>query len=195
MTPKDILKITLNLVIIYVVGGFILAGVYSQTSPIIFRNAVLEKEAALKKLIPEADRIDKLGDWTIHEKHAEYFIAKKDDKPVGYIIQSFGKGYSSYINTLIAVDTDFTIRNISILGQAETPGLGDGIETDDFKNQFRGKDIDHLSVVKTGSDGYIEALSGATITTRAVAEDAVKNSLVFLTEKIKDEKGEDGGDR
>jgi electron transport complex protein RnfG len=136
MTVKDILKITLNLVSIYLIGGFILAMVYAKTSPIMYRNAVLEKETALKNLMPAADKIDKIGDWSIHEKHAEYFVARKGDAIIGYIIQSFGKGYSSYINTLIAVDKDFRVQRISILGHAETPGLGDEIEAEGFKKQF-----------------------------------------------------------
>jgi Na+-translocating ferredoxin:NAD+ oxidoreductase subunit G len=152
-----------------------------------FRNAVIEKETALKKLMPEADRIEKVGDWTIHEKHAEYYIAEKDGQPIGYIIQSFGKGYSSYINTLIAVDTEFTIKKIDILGHAETPGLGDEIESASFQDQFKGKDPDHLTVLKTDTTEYIQAISGATISSRAVAEDAVKNSLDFLRKTIQGE--------
>jgi Na+-translocating ferredoxin:NAD+ oxidoreductase subunit G len=187
MTAKDIIKITLNLVIIYIIGGIILAGVYAKTSPIMFRNAVIEKETALKKLMPDADRIEKIGDWTIHEKHAEYFIAEKDGKPIGYIIQSFGKGYSSYINTLVAVDTEFRIKKIGILGHAETPGLGDEIEADSFQSQFTGKDPEHMKVLKTDTTEYIQAISGATISSRAVAEDAVKNSLNFLRKTIQGE--------
>ena len=192
MTGKDILKITLNLVVIYLIGGFILAIVYAKTSPIMYRNAVLEKERALKKLMPDADRIEKMGDWTIHEKHAEYFVAKKGGAVIGYIVQSFGKGYSSYIDALIAVDTDFKVRSIGILGHAETPGLGDEIETEGFKRQFAGKDLDHLKVVKTETTEYVQAISGATISSRAVTEDAVKNGVAFLVRVIR-EKGADNG--
>jgi len=190
VTAKDILKITLNLVIIYLIGGIILAAVYAKTSPIMYRNAVLEKETALKKLMPEADRIEKIGDWTIHDKHAEYFIARKNNATAGYIIQSFGKGYSSYINMLIAVDTEFRIQKISILGHAETPGLGDEIEADSFKNQFMGKDPEHMKVLKTETTEYVQAISGATISSRAVAEDAVKNGMDFLKKTMQ---GEDRG--
>lgn len=185
MTAKDILKITLNLVAIYLAGGLILAFVYAKTSPIMYRNAVVEKENALKMLMPEADVIIKSGDWTIHDKHAEYFVAKKDDAVTGYIIQSFGKGYSSYINTLIAVDKDFTVRKINILGHAETPGLGDEIEAESFLNQFIGKGPDHLKIVKTETAVDIQAISGATISSRAVAEDAVKSGVDFLIQRIK----------
>ena len=184
MTVKDIIKITLNLVVIYLIGGLILAVVYARTSPIMFKNAVIEKEAALKKLMPDADKIEKIGDWSIHEKHSEYFVAKKGDKIIGYIIQSFGKGYSSYINTLIAVDKDFRVQRINVLGHAETPGLGDEIETDSFKNQFKDKDVEHLKVLKTETTEYIQAISGATISSRAVTEDAVKNGVDFLRKAI-----------
>lgn len=185
MTAKDIVKIALNLVVIYVTGGLILAAVYAKTSPIMYRNAEEQKKQALKELIPDADKIEKLGDWNIHEKHAEYFIAKKGEETIGYIVQSFGKGYSSYINTLIAVDKDFRVQKINVLGHAETPGLGDEIETDSFKGQFRGKDMDHLKVLKTETTEYIQAISGATISTRAVSEDAVRNGVKFLMEKVR----------
>ncbi|MEW6570731.1 MAG: RnfABCDGE type electron transport complex subunit G [Nitrospirota bacterium] len=185
MTSKDILKITLTLVLIYVIGGIILAAVYAKTAPIIYRNAVLEKERALRELMPEADEIIKAGEWIIHDKQAEYFLVKKGGKNIGYIIQSFGKGYSSYINTLIAVDTDFTIRSINIINHAETPGLGDEIEAESFRNRFTGKDANHLKVVKTETQEHIEAISGATISTKAVAEDAVKNGIDFLIKSLK----------
>jgi len=186
MTGKDIIKITLNLVVVYLIGGLILAVVYAKTSPIMFQNNKIAKEKALKELMPEADKIEKAGDWTIHEKHAEYFIAKKGDETIGYIIQSFGKGYSSYIDTLISVDKDFKVKKMNILHHAETPGLGDEIEADSFKNQFKDKDLEHLKVLKTETTEFVQAISGATISSRAVTEDAVKNSVSFLIKTIKE---------
>ena len=185
MTGKDILKITINLVIVYLIGGFILAFVYANASPKIFKNNEKAEQDALKLLIPGAD-FTKLGDWTIHDKHAKYFEAKKNGETAGYVIQSFGKGYSSYINTFIAVDKNFIVQKINILGHGETPGLGDEIETDSFKDQFKGKDVDHLKVLKTDTTEYIQAISGATISTRAVSEDAVKNGVAFLIKTIKE---------
>ena len=189
MSVKDIIKITVNLIVVYLAGGLILALVYAKTSPVMYQNAIVEKERALKKLMPEADRIEKLGDWTIHDKHAEYYEAKKGNTVIGYLIQSYGKGYSSYINTLIAVDKDFKVLRISILGHAETPGLGDEIESDSFMDQFAGKDSEHLRVLKSEAGGNIQAISGATISSRAVAEDAVRNGVDFLKKALQ-EKGE-----
>ncbi len=186
MTGKDILKVTLNLVIVYLIGGFILAFVFANTSPRVFKNNEEAEKKALKKLMPDADTNEKLGDWTIHDKHAKYFISKKGGETIGYVIQSFGKGYSSYINTFIATDKDFTVQKIDILGHGETPGLGDEIETDWFKNQFKGKSIEHLKVIKGDTKEDIQAISGATISTRAVSEDAVKNGVAFLIKTVKE---------
>ncbi|PKL51529.1 MAG: RnfABCDGE type electron transport complex subunit G [Nitrospira bacterium HGW-Nitrospira-1] len=186
MTGKDIIKITLNLVIIYVIGGLILALVYAKASPVIFKNNEKAKQQALKQLMPDADDIKKAGDWAPHEKHAEYFIAKKSDETIGYVVQSFGKGYSSYIDTLIAVDRDFKVQKINILHHGETPGLGDEIEAESFKGQFKDKDLGHLKVMKTETTEYIQAISGATISSRAVTEDAVKNGVDFLIKTVKE---------
>ncbi len=187
MTFKDILKMTMNLMVLYIAGGVLIAAVYATSSPIIFLNKKIEKEKALKKMIPEADKVpEKLGDWHPHEKHAEYFKAHKGDELIGYIVQTFGKGYSSYINILFSVDNDFIVKKIHILGHAETPGLGDEIELDYFKNQFVGKDMDHLKVVKAETKEYIQAITGATISTRAVSEDGIRNGLKFLKETLKE---------
>jgi len=183
MTGKDIVKVTLNLVIVYLIGGFILAFVYANASPRVFKNNEEAEKKALKELVPDADANEK-HDWSIHDKHAKYFIMKKGGDTIGYVIQSFGKGYSSYINTFIATDKDFKVQKINILGHGETPGLGDEIETDWFKNQFKDKSIEHLKVIKGETKEDIQAISGATISSRAVTEDAVKNGVAFLIKTV-----------
>ncbi len=204
MRPIDMMKITFNLVVVYIIGGLLIAFVYSKASPVIYRKAQEEKQAALKTMAPEADIIEKLGDWEPHEKHAEYYIAKKcgelkvemvkDEKTgqerevkecingtgIGYIVESYGKGYSSYINVLVAVDNDYVVSKVNVLSHAETPGLGDEIERDYFLNQFTGKTVEHLVVVKRETEKDIQAITGATISSRAVAEDAVKKGVLMI---------------
>lgn len=197
MTGMDMFKIVINLVIIYAVGGLILATVYAKTSPIIFKKAKQEKEEALKKMI-EADSIKPMGEWYPYaRKHAEYYEAKTEDKTVGYIIETFGKGYSSYINILVSVNTDLVVQKINVLHHGETPGLGDEIEKDEFKDQFKGKTTETLKVVKDGDLTYVQAISGATISSRAVTEAGVKPGVQMLSDvlsgKIQAETGEHGG--
>ncbi len=185
MTGKDIVKITINLVVVYLIGGLILSLMYAWAAPQIYKNNEETEKKALKELIPDADSIYTIGEWEPHEKHANYFVAKKNGQVIGYIVQSFGKGYSSFINTFIAVDTNFTVQKIKVLSHNETPGLGDGIEEKGFQGQFKGKTIDHLKVIKGETKDDIQAISGATISSRAVTEDAVKNGVDFLMKTLK----------
>ena len=219
MTAKDMVKITINLIVIYVIGGLILAYVYAKASPIMFIKAKEEKEAALRTMMPDADKIEAIGKWEPHHKHAEYYAAEKcgevklksvkDEKTgemkeekecinpqnIGYVVEGFGKGYSSYINILVSVDKDFTVKKINILHHAETPGLGDEIEKDYFLKRFEGKTIDTLVVIKGETADKVEAISGATISSRAVTEDGVKNGVKMLKEKLsggeKEQQGEE----
>jgi electron transport complex protein RnfG len=211
MTAIDMIKITVNLVVIYLVGGLVMTVVYYKTSPILFKKIEEEKQAALKTMITGADDIVKLGDWHPHEKHAEYYAAKKcgevkvrevtDEKTgeiveekeciypedIGYIVEGYGKGYSSYIHMLASVDKDFLLKKVSILGHGETPGLGDEIEEDYFLGQFEGKGVDNLIVIKSETAEQIQAITGATISSRAVTEDGVKNGVEMLQEKLSGE--------
>lgn len=184
ITGKDIAKIALRLVVIYLTGGLILAFVYAKAAPVIYMKQKEEKEAALKQMLPEADRIEELGTWKPYGRSAGYYIARKAGEEIGYIAEGFGKGYSSYINVLVSVDKNFIIKKVAILSHAETPGLGDEIERDYFLNQFRDKGIDALVLVKAKTEDKIEAISGVTISCRAVTEDGVKKAVKMLMDKF-----------
>ncbi|MDP2166968.1 MAG: RnfABCDGE type electron transport complex subunit G [Thermodesulfovibrionales bacterium] len=179
MTAKDMIKVAINLVVIYLAGGLLLAFVYANTSPVIFKKIKQETEEALKKLMPEAGSIAEAGKWEPLHKHAAYYEAKTGDDVIGYVAETYGKGYSSYIHILVASDKEFHVKKIKVLGHAETPGLGDEIEKDYFVNQYDGKDIDHLLVLKTETTDMIQAISGATISSRAVTQ-GVKDGLAFI---------------
>jgi electron transport complex protein RnfG len=215
MTTKDMAKITVNLVVIYLLGGLLIAFVYAKTSPIMFIKAKEEKEAALKTMMPEAQHIVMLGEWHPHEKDAEYYAAQKcgelkttsvkdektgktkevqeciDPVDIGYIVESYGKGYSSYIELLASVDKNFTVQKVSILHHAETPGLGDEIVQPYFLKRFEGKSLNNLVVIKGETPDKVEAISGATISSRAVTEDGVRNGVKMLEEKLSGAGGEE----
>lgn len=208
MTVKEMVKITLNLVVIYLIGGLILAVVYGITSPIKFQKEKAELEAALLTMMPDADRIEELGKWEPHHKHAKYYVGQKcaelklkmvtDPKTeeekeekecigpedTGYIVESYGKGYSSYIHILTSVDKNFVLKKIKIQGHGETPGLGDEIEKDYFLDQFAGKSSDKLVVIKGETEDKIQAITGATISSRGVTEDGVRKGVEMLEEKL-----------
>lgn len=187
MTGKDIAKITFNLVAIYFVGGLLMAIAFAMTSPVIFKKEKAEKEATLKAMFPQAAKAPEiLSEWKPYGKKSELFKAEDANGPIGYIIETYGKGYSSYIHVFAAVDKDMKVQKIDILSHAETPGLGDEILSDDFKGRFIGKDLDHLKVIKGESDeakANVQAITGATISSRAVTN-GVKDGLAELKNKL-----------
>lgn len=180
---KDTLKITLSLVLIFIGAGLIMGVTYKYTSPLRFKAEKKEKEEALRQMAPDAtDPIVAAGNWTVHEKKFEYFRATAEAKPVAYIASTAGKGYSSYIQMLVSLDTDLRIRDVKILHHAETPGLGDQVEEKSFLGQFKGKSLPNIKLIKGETTENIQAISGATISSRAVTN-GVKDAVQTLVDK------------
>ncbi len=188
MNPKDILKITINLTIVCVLAGIILASTYAKTEPVKVRAEEREKQLALKSLLPEADKISEIGKVQLIEGKPEgdIYAGDKSGQTIGYVTDAIGKGYSSFIKMLVAVDPQYRIKAIDILSHGETPGLGDGITERWFQDQFKGKTVDQLEVVKVETKDKIQALSGATISSRGVTN-GVKDAIIKLEGKLKEE--------
>lgn len=180
---NDILKVTINLVLICAAAGVILSATWALTDPVKVARENEERELALKGLLPAATSIKPVKDVEIAGKDGIIYKALNGDKTEGYIVLSYGKGYSSFIKLLVAVDADMKVTGIDVLGHAETPGLGDQIETDQFKGQFKGKGIDNLVVVKGETANDIQAISGATISSRGVTR-GVKEAVETLKKEM-----------
>ena len=78
---KEMLKITITLIVIFVAAGIIMAGVFAKTAPIMAEAQKKEKEEALKLLMPDAEAIKEAGKWDPFGKHAEYYEARKATRP------------------------------------------------------------------------------------------------------------------
>ena len=100
------------------------------------------------------------------------------------VVGSSENGYSGLVKIMVGFNPDKTIENIVVLEQKETPGLGTKMKDDKFIRQFRGKDPSsfNMQVVKDGGD--VDALTGATITTRAFCEAAQLAYDVYTKENI-----------
>lgn len=180
---KEMLKITLSLVAIFIAAGLIMGITYKYTSPVKFYAEKKEKEEALKKMAPDAtEPIQPSGKWTVHSKNLEYYVAKSGGKPVAYIATTSGKGYSSFIQMLVSLDTDMRIRDVNILSFNETPGLGDQILEKSFIGQFKGKTLPQIVLIKGETKDNIQAISGATISSRGVTN-GVKDAVQMLVDK------------
>ncbi len=178
---KDLMKITLNLAIVFVLSGAVLAMVYAGTEPRIRAIKKVEKQKALKSLIPEASIINTAGVYEpLPGKTAHYYVAKdKSGKPIGYIATSYSKGYSSIIKMMVAADPEMRLKGIKVLDEQETPGLGDDVKQKYFQDRFKGKTLDQLVVVKNTDPTKIQAITGATISSKACTK-GVRTGLKLL---------------
>ncbi len=180
---KDMMKITLSLVAIFVAAGLIMGVTYKFTSPIKFKAEKREKEEALKEMAPSAtDPITPSGTWSEHGKKFEYYAATTSGRPVAYIASTAGKGYSSFIQMLVSLGTDMKINDVKVLSMNETPGLGDQVLEKNFLEQFKGKSLSQIVLIKGETKENIQAISGATISSRGVTN-GVKDAVQTLVDK------------
>ncbi len=169
---KYYLKLGFVLLIITAIASGVLAYLNTITQPIIEENQRVTQEKARKEVLPSALTFEEIaGDLIYHiGKDAEENI-------VGYTFVASLNGYSGDVKTMVGVNTDLVIEKIKIISQSETPGLGANCEKPEFQMQFSGKQRAEMKVDKDG--GTIVSLTGATITTRTIA-----NSIKAAMDKL-----------
>lgn len=105
---------------------------------------------------------------------------------IGYVITVTAKDASqANITFSVGIQSDGTVNGYSITSISETPGLGMKAEDEDFYSQFQNKKVDSFEVVKQApsSDNQIESISGATITSRAMAN-GVNAALAYFNSDL-----------
>jgi electron transport complex protein RnfG len=139
-----------------------------------------ETIVALKRVLPECDNDVVADSRTIEDggKTWTFYVARKAGSYAGAAFRSAAGGYGGAIDVMVGVADDGTITGLEILlADKETPGLGSRIKEPVFRGRFKGRgaaDTGWCAVKKDG--GQIDAITGATISSRAVAR-AVKNGL------------------
>ena len=188
-------------ILLALVYGAALAGVQTTLGPMIVANKENETFQQIPDLVPGADleksiaanrdREEPLA--VVGTKDKEQRIYQAVDAAgatVGWILPAGDQGFADRIEVLIGLDPQVTtVTGLYVLDQKETPGLGNYIaQPPDFRNQFVGKPTaEEFTVVKTepaeGSN-QIEALSGATISSKAVAK-IVNDAIAHYGEAIR----------
>lgn len=190
---NKIIKNTIILTIITLVSGVALGAVYEITKAPIADAQEEAKQEAYKQVFEDADSFD---DLEVDAKEAaeavkaagvddgaeinEAVEAKQGGETIGYVITATDpNGYGGDIQVSVGIQNDGTVNGIAILSINETAGLGMKASEPEFYEQYSGKQTDHFYVSKDGGEGeQIDAISGATITTRAVTG-AVNASLGY----------------
>lgn len=125
---------------------------------------------------------------SFEEKESEsgtYYVGMSGSEVVGYVFTTAGKGYGGDVSVMTGITADGNISGIAILDQDETPGLGGNCTKESFQAQFV-QPATTIEVVKNqeAGEGQIEALTGATITSRAVT--SAVNEAVDMYNNVKE---------
>ena len=158
---KKILSLVVSLTAISGICAAVLAYVNEITKDPIAEMKVKKEQGAVKAVLPN-------GAVKVEEKGGFYVGTDAAGKVVGYAAKGMDAGgYGGDIMLMVGFRADKkTVECYKTLAAAETPGLGMNLNTPEFSSQFGGKDGSSLSVKKDG--GEIEAITAATITSRAV---------------------------
>lgn len=119
------------------------------------------------------------------DRPVDVFVALEGRHAVAAVFASVApEGYNGPIDLLIGVSGDGVVTGVRAVSEHETPGLGDQIDIDksDWILQFNGKSLGNPPLARWAVDkdgGSFDAITGATITPRAVVE-AVKNTLLYF---------------
>lgn len=176
-TNKDsILNLVLRLAVITVCAGLILGLVYAVTKEPIAQQELKKATEARQSVLPEAQEFKEIALSGIdydHDKFAdisEVFEGTAGGQAVGYTYSIVTKGYKAGLKLTVGIGADGKVTGVEITGHDETPGLGANAVNPEFTDQF--KETDGPIVVAkspTGAVNEVQALTGATITSKGVA--------------------------
>ena len=156
-----------TLAVVGIFSGVTLVLVHNATTSRIEANTREAMETAIKDIFPDTGQIK-----STREK-GFFQITDKDGKLLGYAIIAQGNGYQGVIQMIVGVDPAISkMEGMEVLESQETPGLGAEIANEDFRKQFVGLSLAHpieyLKNRKPDQPYQIEAITGATISSRAV---------------------------
>lgn len=202
-SKSTIIHDTICLFVITLVAGILLGGVYQITKGIIADREEQAKVEAYAAVYPgsefseDADINKKLEDFQKElaagsvTSQGEGALSDVEIQEVwkadqgGYVITCSGKGYGGAVKLALGIDGEGKVIGIQITDCTnETPGLGQNSSNEEWNKQYVGMtSAQDVSVVKDGSgsadNATINAISGATITSRAVTR-AVDGALLFI---------------
>jgi electron transport complex protein RnfG len=160
--------------------GLLLALTNSAWSGKIEQNKINKLNGLMSSLITSADKFElvlkdvpvELGKGKV-VKTDIYKAVSAGGSTEGFCFKAEGAGFADKIELVIAVDAAFEkIDGYSVLASNETPGFGDKIKGNYYRDQFKGAPVGTLILSKQGSaekvDNEIVAISGATVSSTAV---------------------------
>ncbi len=175
--------------------GLLIAVTSSGLSPRIRQNEINKRNRLVSALLPEAKDFVPLDEQLeIQSPRGKpenidiYKAVSEANECVGWSFEAVGSGFADKIKLVIALDKNLEkIAGFDVLASNETPGFGDRIKTDYYRDQYKGAPAGELKLVTVGEPGKIDseivAISGATISSEAVVE-IVSNYVTQVKEQM-----------
>ncbi len=173
----DILKPTIVLAVICIVTSALLAVTNSLTAPVIAALAVETELNTRKVVLSQAEEF-------VDETYGDVAYCTGKDaggNTVGYVFTTSAKGYGGDVKIMVGINADGTVSGVQTLELSETPGLGMNATKPSFLEQFIGKTLGVAVNKNNPGENEIKALTGATITSKAVTL-AVNTALDYFTQ-------------
>ena len=181
---NEILRPAGILLAITVVASGLLGVVSEVTAEQIAIQEEKTQTEAMQAVYPDADaftEIELTEEQTSTTVTAAY-EASSGGELIGYVVNVAPNGYGGAVSTMVGVDLEGVVTGIKVVSHSETAGLGARATEEgegSFASQFAGKSGSNLAVTKDGGD--IEAITSATITSRAVTT-GVNDALNLVSE-------------
>lgn len=137
---------------------------------------------AVANVLPEFDS-NTMSEQTIDDMPIKVYTATKGEQTVGYAVESMTKnGFGGVIRMMVGFTTDGKINNVNVLEQAETPGLGTKMceEENPLLSSIKGKNSWEVEFKVKKDGGELDALTAATISSRAYYEAVARAYQAFL---------------
>ncbi len=179
-----VVKPVISLLMICVVSTALLAYVHEATkAPIAAAEEAARMESAMMVLPDGTSDIEEIK----LENASELCFAAKNSsgEVVAYAIGTSSHGYGGEIKVMTGIDKDGTIIAVNVYdNSSETPGLGANTSEESFVGGFAGKKALGVFAVSKDADKYdgcesIDAVTGATISSRAVASAVTRAGEIF----------------
>jgi len=185
-------------VIIAVVMSLLLAVVNSFTEEPIAAARLADKRDKLEEVMPTFSNDPLASEYPLSETpmgkpgNVMRYTGEQDEQVSGYgITSAVGTGYSGYFSVVFGLRPDGTIEKVRILESMETPGLGSKAAEPQFIDQFNGLDPETLVIAVTKDGGEVDAITGATITSRAVCDAVVQGLEAWHNDMSENRPAED----
>lgn len=186
-------NMVISLLVITLVAGLSLGFVQQVTKEPIANSKQQKQIEAISAVVPAFNNnpLETCEKVAVDDDSLAVYTAQNGDEIVGYaILSSTNSGFGGNVQVMVGFNPDGTIYNTSVVTHQETPGLGDQMTTEKFRSQFIGFDCKTKKAIVKKDGGDVDALTAATISSRAFCS-AINKAYRAFCVVTKDESGHD----